>query len=267
MQAGHCREWERRMAKEVTVHAVYLQDSTMIHAFNLRQGGADLLPTGHTGIPKGYSPQKIIDKILAAANGGRIKILRLLAHGDAGEFDFPGVEDRSSVSSKYAQLRKAFAPMARIEIHGCGCASEKKLDHDIGKYSGDPKGRGLRFLWAVAQTFNVPVTGAVDSQGNWDGWGYSGVTVTISPAGKFYAEKPGQRWWDPSSADAEAKAEFYRIKKLYIDKKLYVDARIALRVLMANYPTSEAAGWAAQLVPLGAIENPDRGLVKEWSEN
>ena len=255
------------MAREVTVHAVYLQDSTMIHAFNLRQGGADLLPTGHTGIPKGYSPQKIIDKILAAANGGRIKILRLLAHGDAGEFDFPGIEDRSSVSSKYTQLRKAFAPMARIEIHGCGCASEKKLDRDIGKYSGDPKGRGLRFLWAVALTFNVPVTGAVDSQGNWDGWGYSGVTVTISPAGKFYAEKPGQRWWDPSSADAEAKAEFYRIKKQYIDRKLYVEARIALRVLMANYPTSEAAGWAAQLVPLGAMEKPNRGLQKEWSDN
>ncbi|MGE7472623.1 hypothetical protein ACQKLX_24560 [Bosea sp. NPDC003192] len=252
------------MANEVAVHAVYLEDSTMIHAFNLKQGGPDALPTGHTGIPKGFSPQKIVDKILAAANGNKIKILRLLAHGDAGEFDFPGIEDRSSVSSKYTQLRKAFAPLARIEVHGCGCASEEELDGGKGEYTGDRKGRGLLFLWAVAKTFNVPVTGAVDTQGGWDGWGYSGVTVTISPAGKFYAQKPGQRWWDPGSANEQARREFDRIETQYIKKKLYAQARAALRNLIQLYPTSKEAAEAKLLLPADAMEQPNKGLATKF---
>ncbi|WID96147.1 hypothetical protein QO058_25995 [Bosea vestrisii] len=259
------------MAKAVAVHAVYLEDSTMIHEFNLKRIGPDGLETGHAGIRESFSPRKAVDEILYSANvagGNRIKILRLLAHGDAGEFNFPGLKGRSSIAREYGGLRGAFAPLARIEIHGCGCASEKDLRTvrdpqtqrkvEVGQYTGDPKGRGLLFLYAVARTFNVPVTGGVDSQGPWDGWSYSGVTVTISPAGKFYAEKPGQRWWDPSSADEEAGREFRRIQKQYIDKKLYVEARIALRVLMATYPTSKEARDAERLVPLGGLEALDK---------
>jgi hypothetical protein len=252
------------MANEVAVHAVYLEDSTMIHVFNLKQGGPDALPTGHTGIPKGCSPQKVVEKILAVASGKRIKILRLLAHGDAGTFHFPGIEGRRSISSKYTQLRKAFAPVARIEIHGCGCASEEELDDGKGEYTGDPKGRGVLFLWAVAQTFNVPVTGGVDSQGNWDDWGYAGVTVAIFPNGKFYAQKPGQRWWDPGSGREEARRELDRIEAQYIRKKLYAQARAALRNLIQLYPATPEAAEAKLLLPAGAMENPNQGLATKW---
>jgi len=262
------------MAGEVAVHAVYLEDSTMIHEFNLKRSGPDGLPTGHTGIPTGHSAQKIVDKILAVASGKKIKILRLLAHGDAGEFNFPDIEDRNSVSSKYTRLRKAFAPLARIEIHGCGCASEEELrkvrdprtqyEVDLGQYSGDPKGRGLNFLYAVARTFNVPVTGAVDSQFGYDGWSYSGVTVTISPAGKFYAQKAGQRGWDPGAGREEARRELDRIETQYIKKKLYAQARAALRKLIQLYPVTPEAAEAELLLPAGKMENPNQGMATKF---
>ncbi|KRE17273.1 hypothetical protein ASE66_30730 [Bosea sp. Root483D1] len=255
------------MAQEVAVHAVYLEDPTMIHEFNLKQGGPDFLPTGHTGIRESFSPRKAVDAIISAANiagGNRIKVLRLLAHGNAGRFNFPGLKGRSSVAREYGGLRGAFAPLARIEIHGCGCASEEELDGHRGEYTGDPKGRGLLFLWAVARTFNVPVTGAVDTQGGWDGWSYSGVTVTISPAGKFYAQKPGQRWWDPGAANDQARREFDRIETQYIKKKLYAQARAALRNLIQLYPTSKEAAEAELLLPADAMEKPNKGLATKF---
>ena len=247
----------------------------MIHEFNLKMRGPDGLPTGHTGIPKGSSAQTAVNKILAAANGNPIRVLRLLAHGDAGEFDFPGIEDYSSVSSKYLQLRKAFSPLGRIDLHGCGCASEKKMhktrdprtgfEVEIGQYTADPKGQGLRFLYAVARTFNVPTTGAIDSQIGADGWSYRGTTVTISPGGKFYALKEGQRQEGVlSSAHLDSQREFQRIARDYISKKLFAQARTALRVLIATYPASEAAGWARELLPAGALENPPRGLETKF---
>jgi len=263
------------MAKDVAVHVSNVSDVKHAHFHALKVRSPDGLPTGHVGVKDGHSAQQIVDAIQKVSAGYNIRVLRILSHGNSGQLAFPNLEDASSISSKFKQLQKRFSPLGRVEIHGCGVASETDIlkpgvitprtkdDCRPGRFTGARDGNGVVFLYALARTFGVQTIGAVDVQWADDFWSYDGVTVTLTPGGKFSAQKEGGRPWDIEATKKAARNEFDRIDRVLVDKKLFQQARTAYRALIKNYPTMVEAELARGRLEPGALEN--RGLAG-WSD-
>lgn len=267
------------MAKDVAVHVTNVSDVKHAYFHGLKIRSPDGLPTGHVGVKDGHSAQQIVDAIQKVSSGYQIKVMRILSHGNAGQLAFPNLGDAWSISSKFKQLRPRFAPLARLELHGCGVASETNVlkpgvikprnrdDCVPGRFTGDPDGDGITFLFAIARTFNVITIGAVDIQFADESWSYDGVTVSITPAGKFRVQKEGERAWDFEATKRAAKREFERIGRDYVDKKLYQQARAAYRILIKQFPTTAEAEIARLRLEPDFLETLEREKKPApWSE-
>ena len=97
---------------EMGVHVFNISDP-MIGALYSNGAGnysPENLPTTSHSVEDATPVQKIVATIFHAAGGSQIRILRTVAHGDSGVYNFPYLWNANLVSEEYKQLRRVFAP-------------------------------------------------------------------------------------------------------------------------------------------------------------
>nr|WP_047572533.1 hypothetical protein [Methylobacterium sp. ZNC0032] len=257
------------MAAGIAVHLFNISDASHRYDYNLRTPSPDGLPTKLIGAVNGNTADQIIAAVVKVAEGQKIKAMRILAHGNAGQLAFPQMDDEYTISSKFKALRSYFGPMARIEIHGCGVASETDImrpgvdyrqarrtsDFKPGTFTGKNGGAGLSYLRRFASILNARVTGAVDVQHFDEQWSYEGRTVTVEPNGKFVLESEAMRDWDIAATERSAAAFWDRIQSDFIRYKAYVQARANMRDLVKRFPHTQTALIVEPLIAPGRLEN------------
>lgn len=245
------------MAREIALHLFNLSYPQFQPIYKRKMPAADGLPVAQVGAYHKSTPEQVVAAAKNAVGADRVRVMRMMSHGNCGIFFFPGMWNYYMSSVKYADLRGVFTPLARLEIHGCGVASETDVlkpganphsprpsDVVPGTFTGNRKGVGLVYLRRVASIFNVPATGAIDAQRD-DSWSYQGDTVTAWPfSEKFMMDSEGTRIWDIEALGRAAD----RLKRFIIDnyamKGRYQEALRQLRELIAQYPRTAAAEWA-----------------------
>lgn len=216
------------------------------------------LPFRMIGVKDKTKVSNILDMVHKLIGNDKIKIMRILAHGNSGEMEFPGLEDVDNISNEWSRLQKYFAPLARLELHACGLASQTSIlradahlsDANFyttvrGTFTGNASGKGLIYLRKVARVFGVQVVAGVNMQGiSESSWSFDGDTVTVQPNGKFHLDSEGTRIWDLEAQDRAAYQFLQRIEEKYIKAGDLNRARQLLNELIKIYPKSGAAGAA-----------------------
>jgi hypothetical protein len=257
------------MAQDIAIHLFCISYADFEKLYKQNPKSPDGLGTGAIGVRFGNSADQIVKAVNKVAAGRKVRVMRMVSHGDSGGFMFPELWNVNLVSQKLAALRATFAPLGRLELHGCGIASETSIvkpgarsdppsmrDVLPGTFAGRSNGRGLQYLRRLASVFNVPTTGAVNAQ--WVSgrdWGYEGDTVTVFPNAKFVMDSEGTRHWDVTAVNRAAEAYRVFIINEYVAKKKYRLAIQKLNELIKDYPGTEAAVWAKNNLTQAALEN------------
>jgi hypothetical protein len=198
----------------------------------------------------------------------KIHIMRIVAHGNSGYLAFNGMTRATTMSPEWRRLRSYFAPTARLELHGCGVASQTpilKRGTPVGSpvqaaivdgtFSGAPDGVGLTYLRAVAATFGVPVTAGIDVQYvEANVWTFERDTVTVFPNGTFHYDNPEGRGMNKAEIERAARYELVNIKLELLPAGLYTAAGDRLRSLIRAYPGTPSAHEAQILI--NTVTNP-----------
>ena len=248
------------MTRDIAVHVINRSEDFLAALYTNNPRSPDGLPTGAVGTHDRASAKDVINAVKSIVGvNDRVRVMRLVGHGDAGIFLFPYMVKHYLISPEYVQLRKVFSAIARLEIHGCGVASETSIlkpgvamnranVHNTvpGRFHGNSNGAGLVYLKRVAAIFNVPTTAAINLQyANYD-WGFEGDTVTVYPNGKFRMDSEGTRIWDVAAFNRAAGQYFDFIAREYISKHQFKRAIRELQVLMKTYPGTTVAQWASE---------------------
>jgi hypothetical protein len=218
------------------------------------------LPTAAIAVQNLTPASKVVDLMLHCVGGARVQVLRTLAHGNSGYYDFPYMWIVDMISLEYRRLKGSFAENARYELHGCGVASETdilKKGVDVrdarpgntvpGTFRGQADGRGLKYLRRVAVVFGVNVVAGIDVQtAPPNSWGFEGDTVTVSPNGKFATDSEGTRDWDIEATNRAAMNWLNTIDELYVQSGRVTEGRMVLQQLIAKYPRTWAAKYAKE---------------------
>lgn len=119
------------------------------------------------------------------AKGRKISLLRLFGHGNSGWMQMgKGLDTTTAV--ELAPLRGLMAPGARVELHGCGAASAMEVARIPGTNVCTPgadwtNSPGRRFLKAIAQAVQKPVTAGIFCQYEDVKVEFEGPTITEYP--------------------------------------------------------------------------------------
>ncbi len=262
----------------VAIHLYDMSDVGFAKLYKQNPPSPDRLPTGAVGAYETSTAAQIVAAIRKVAGGNQIKVMRIVAHGNSGTFYFPHLRNYDKCSQTYGDIPKSklWAPLARLELHGCGLASETSVlrpgadpasvdvkDLIPGTFTGDANGYGLWLLRRIASLFNVPTTAAVNAQAvSALNWGYEGRTVTVLPNGKFLLQDENTRTWDVAAQERAADAYLHRIKNNYIYKGQYEAAVRQLRDLIKVFPSTETAAWARQNLTVKAMKKIDDAAMK-----
>src|SRR5205085_8197945 len=74
------------------------------------------------------SAREVVDTVLKYVDiGQKVHIMRILSHGNAGGMDFPYLWNVRVVALEYQRFQYFFDPSARLELHGCGVASDTDI--------------------------------------------------------------------------------------------------------------------------------------------
>ena len=125
--------------------------------------------------------------------GEKIALLRVFAHGDAGQVALGKGLDVNTAHD-WCILKGHFLAGGRIELHACGVASSTSVVLSTDA-EGNPTatrpgtrtsgGMGDHFLKKLAQITGAIVTGGINEQKAWTpwggGWSFEGPTVTAYP--------------------------------------------------------------------------------------
>jgi hypothetical protein len=243
----------------VAVHLFYSADSVHVGLYQQDAGSTiNHMRTDKHLIDPGTPAGEIVDRVLKPIGPDqKMHIMRMVSHGNTGHMEFPRMEDPLLIGLEYQRFRNYFDPAARLELHGCGVASDtdiakpgtdfrhpKASDAVPGKFAGYTNGRGLTFLRRVANVFGVQVVGAVDVQHvSANRWEYEGDTVTVFPGGKFQLDNALGRPYDLAAQQHAAADWLTRIDKMINEGQLD-QSRSALKDLIRLYPKTLAADWA-----------------------
>jgi hypothetical protein len=228
--------------------------------------GADI-PFRQVGAYHKSTPKQIVQAVKDVLGRDRVAVMRIMSHGNSGFLNFPGLEDQRYISMAYVDLRSAFAPPGRLEIHGCAVASEtdtlkpganpdspRRSDAVDGTFTGNKNGRGLVYLKRVASFFNVPTVGAVDVQSP-ETWSYERNTVTAYPfSDKFFMDTEDTRIWDFEAQNRAASAYEHRIINDFAKAGLYRQALQMFKELAKTYPNSGAGQRARRIIDTDDVE-------------
>ncbi len=191
----------------------------------------------------------VVNKALTTVEiGQKIMIMRILAHGNSGQLLFPWLLDTSSISLEYQRFQYFFDPLARLEVHGCGVASDTPIpkSNGVGKFAGYTSGNGLKYLRKMAQVFGVKVVAGIDEQyTHRNNWGYDGDTVTVFPNGSFHLDSAVGREYDLQGQQRAASNWLTEIDKEISKGGQLNRCRNSLQELIRMYPKTLAAKWAA----------------------
>ncbi len=263
------------MAAEIALHMYNISVPLFEANFKRKMKTGAHIPFRQVGAYEGSTPKQIVKVVKEVMGNDRISVMRIMSHGNAGSMFFPGLQDYRVISMAYVDLRSLFTALGRLELHGCGVASEtdtlkpgvttanpRRSDSVPGTFTGNKNGRGLVFLKRVASFFNVPTVGAVNVQ-PLDTWSYEGDTVTAYPfSDKFRMDSEGTRIFDFDAMSREAARFFRSIVANYGPK----EARAALarfRELAKNYPNTDSGVRAAKLT-LDEVEKLLTALEPDW---
>ena len=242
---------------EISVHVFNISEPKFAALYS--NGGGNYspenLPTTSHSVQHNTPAKNIVAMILHAAGGSKVKILRTVAHGNSGVYEFPHLWNVNLISAEYQQLRTVFAPNARFEMHGCGIASETSIlkpgvdirDATVGntvpgRFSGRATGVGLVYLRRVASVFGVQVVAGIDVQVvSPRSWRFEGDTVIVYPGGKFVMDSEGTRVWDLESQEKAAREYLDRIITTMINQGRLSQARQELQNLVRTYGKTSAA--------------------------
>jgi len=256
------------MAREIALHMYNLSYPQFQPAYKRKMAAAGGLSVAQVGAYHKSTAEQVVAAARNAVGADRVSVMRMMSHGNSGIFFFPGMWNYYLTSVKYADLRSIFAPLARLEIHGCGVASESDVlkpganphsprasDAVPGTFTGNRKGAGLVYLKRVASIFNLPSTGAIDVQPD-NSWSYRGDTVTAFPfSEKFAMDSEGTRIWDLEALGRAAEQFRHFILKEYAFKGRYQEAIRQLRELISRYPRTPAAEWARTHLTIEALKS------------
>lgn len=255
------------MAADIAVHMYNSSYPEFEANFKRKMARGATLPFRQVGAYHKSTPRQVVDAVKSVVGTDRVAIMRIMSHGNSGVFYFPGLWNYNLIALEYADLRSVFTPLARLEIHGCGIASEtdvlkpganpqspRRSDAVPGTFTGNKNGQGLRFLKRVASFFNVPTVGAVNVQPA-DSWSYEGDTVTAYPfSDKFYMDSEGTRIWD-FDAQARAADQFKAfIIRTYVKTRQFKDALRQFKELAKSYPNTVAGQLAARITTVREVE-------------
>jgi hypothetical protein len=263
---------------DVAIHLYDMSDVGFAKLYKQNPPSPDRLPTGAVGAYATSTAAQIVGAIRKVADGDRIKVMRIVAHGNSGTFYFPHLRNYDSCSQTYGDIPKGklWAPLARLELHGCGLASETSVlrpgadpasvslaDIIPGTFTGDADGYGLWLLRRIASLFNVPTTAAVNAQSvGMSGWGYEGRTVTVQPNGKFLLQDENTRTWDFAAQERSAEAYKNRIIQGYVYRGQYDAAVRQFRDLIRVFPNTKTAAWAQNNLTVAAMKKIDDAAMR-----
>lgn len=256
------------MAADIAIHMYNISYPEFEAPFKRNMSAGATPPIRRVGAFHKSTPRQMVDAVKSTLGSNRMSVMRIMSHGNSGVFFFPGLWNYNLIALEYAEMRPLFAPLARLELHGCGVVSEtsvlkeganphspRRSDAVPGTFTGNKNGQGLRYLKRVASFFNVPTVGAVNVQ-PLDTWSYEGDTVTAYPfSDKFHMDSEGTRIWD---FDAQRHAaEQYRafIIKNYVKTRQFHEALRQFKDLAKRYPNTTAGAQARMLITVDDVEN------------
>lgn len=257
------------MAGEIAIHLFCISYTEFEPLYKQNPPSPGGLPTKGIGVKFNHTADQIVRVAKGLAGGDKVRTMRMLSHGNSGVFFFPDMWNVNMLSQKYTGLRSIFASLGRLELHGCGIASETSVlragadpqnpsPRDIvpGTFAGRSSGVGLTYLRRVASIFNVPTTAAINAQlVSGRDWSFEGDTVTMFPNGKFVMDSEGTRDWDVPATNREAERYRSFILNEYVTKRQYQIAIQKLRDLIKQYPGTSAASWARDHLTADDLED------------
>lgn len=256
------------MAADIAVHMYNSSYPEFEANFKRKMAHGATLPFRQVGAYHKSTPRQVVDAVRSVVGNDRVAIMRIMSHGNNGVFYFPGLWNYTLIALDYADLRSVFAPLARLEIHGCGIASEtdvlkpganpqspRRSDAVPGTFTGNKNGQGLRYLQRVASFFNVPTIGAVNVQ-PLDTWSYEGDTVTAYPfSDKFHMDSEGTRIWDFAAQGRAADQFKAYIIRTYVKTRQFRDALRLFKDLARQYPNTAAGDLAKRMITIDDVEH------------
>lgn len=255
------------MGAEIALHMYNISFTEFEVNFKNKMRAGAHLPFRQVGAYEKSTPKQIVQAVREVMSKDRVAVMRIMSHGNSGALFFPGLEDYRVISMAYVELRSIFTALGRLEIHGCGVASEtdvlkpganpvrpRRSDSVPGTFSGNKNGRGLVYLKRVASFFNVPTVGAVDAQ-DLDSWSYKGATVTAFPFNdKFHMDSDGTRTWDFDAQNRAAEKFWQFIMTSYVSKKQFREALRQFKELAERYKNTGAGGRARLILDVEDVE-------------
>jgi hypothetical protein len=171
-------------------------------------------------VPIGEDLAELVGKIRVAAGSDKIRLIRMVSHGDSGHFEFCGMTRNvvKDAIATWSHLQELMTHDARLELHGCGIASDTSIakpgtetkkptlaDALPGTFAGNSSPPGVAYMRKVREGFNATVVAAVNIQLQRESLmlEWQANTVTVFPDGTFQHDIMGSR---PS--DREATQDF-----------------------------------------------------------
>jgi hypothetical protein len=156
-------------------------------------------------VPRYYSTEDIVDRIIDRLNGATITVLGIVCHG------FPGIlslgrgtlgngELTARGLNPFGRLRPHFrrlacgAALGAIKITGCAVAADAWPEGEFARFNGSSPGNGYLFLKTLANLTGVAVQASIDGLRNradvaehsYDGFpNYRIRTIWVYPDGHF----------------------------------------------------------------------------------
>lgn len=255
------------MAAEIALHMYNISVPLFEANFKRQMKTGAHIPFRQVGAYDGSTPKQVVKAVKEVMGTDRISVMRIMSHGNAGSMFFPGLQDYRVISMAYVDLRSLFTALGRLELHGCGVASEtdtlkpgvttanpRLSDSVPGTFIGSKNGRGLVYLKRVASFFNVPTVGAVNVQ-PLDTWSYKGNTVTAYPfSDKFHMDSEGTRIFDLDAQNRAANQFYARIVNDFVKARLFRKALEMFKELARKYPDTGAGQRASRILDVDEVE-------------
>jgi hypothetical protein len=149
---------------DVAIHLYDMSDVGFAKLYKQNPPSPDRLPTGAVGAYATSTAAQIVGAIRKVADGDRIKVMRIVAHGNSGTFYFPHLRNYDSCSQTYGDIPKdkLWAPL-RNQRAAAGSRSRQRQPRR--HHSGDLH-RRCRRLWALAaEAHRLAVQCADDGSG------------------------------------------------------------------------------------------------------
>jgi hypothetical protein len=255
------------MAADIAIHMYNISYPVFEAPFKRNMSTGATPPIRRIGGYHQSTPRQVVDAVKSTLGRDRMSVMRIMSHGNSGVFYFPGLWNYNRIALEYADLRPLFAPLAQLELHGCGVVSETSVlkeganpdsprlsDAVPGTFTGNRNGNGLRYLKRVASFFNVPTVGAVNVQ-PLDTWSYKGETVTAQPfSDKFHMDTESTRIWDFDAQNRAADRFYTRIVNDFVKAKLFRQALQMFKELAQKYPRTGAGARARLIIDVDDVE-------------